>query len=111
MSDLMRGLPARQIKRRALALSELGFGGASIGNLYRATSDEEAAAAVEQAFASGIRYFDTAPHYGLGLSYLEIGDKHSAEKEEQVLRKLKSRLADRLTGMLLVPAGQRNKVF
>jgi len=50
-------------------------------------------------------------HYGLGLSYLEIGDKHSAEKEEQVLRKLKSRLADRLTGMLLVPAGQRNKVF
>jgi len=50
-------------------------------------------------------------HYGLGLSYLEIGDNHSAEKEEQVLRKLKSPLADRLTGMLLVPAGQRNKVF
>jgi hypothetical protein len=50
-------------------------------------------------------------HYGLGLSYLEVGDKRSAEKEEQVLRKLNSRLADRLVGMFIVPAGQRNKVF
>ena len=50
-------------------------------------------------------------HYGLGLSYLEAGDKRSAEKEEQVLRKLNSRLADRLAGMLIVPAGQKNKVF
>jgi hypothetical protein len=40
---------------------------------------------------------------GLGLSYLAIGDKRSAEKEEQVLRKLNSRMADRLAGMLLVP--------
>jgi TonB family protein len=52
-----------------------------------------------------------AAHYGLGLSYLEVGDKRSAEKEAQVLRKLNSRLADRLAGMLIVPAGQRNKVF
>jgi hypothetical protein len=45
------------------------------------------------------------------LSYLEVGDKRSAEKQEQILRKLKSRLADRLTGLLLTAAGQRNKVF
>ena len=40
-----------------------------------------------------------------------FGDKRAAEKEAQILRKFNSRLADRLTGMLLVPAGQRNKVF
>jgi hypothetical protein len=45
-------------------------------------------------------------HYVLGLSYWEAGDKRSAEKEEQVLRKLNSRLADRLAGMFIVPAGQ-----
>jgi hypothetical protein len=42
---------------------------------------------------------------------MEVGDKRSAEKAEQALRKLNSRLADRLAGMLIVPAGQRNKVF
>jgi hypothetical protein len=42
---------------------------------------------------------------------MEVGDKRSAQKEEQVLRKLNSRMADRLAGMLIVPAGQRNKVF
>lgn len=73
MSDLTGELPARHIKRRGLALSVLGFGGASIGNLYRATTDDEAAAAVEQAWAGGIRYFDTAPHYGLGLSERRLG--------------------------------------
>ena len=96
MSDLMRGLPARQIKRRALALSELGFGGASIGNLYRATSDEEAAAAVEQAFASGIRYFDTAPHYGLGLSERRLGRALRSKDRDHFVLSTK-------VGRLLVP--------
>jgi Flp pilus assembly protein TadD len=50
-------------------------------------------------------------HYGLGLSYFEVGDRRAAEKEEQVLRTLKSRLADRLAGMLIRSAGQKNKVF
>jgi D-threo-aldose 1-dehydrogenase len=57
----------------ALAVTELGFGGASVGNLYRATSDEDSAAAIEAAWAGGIRYFDTAPHYGLGLSERRLG--------------------------------------
>jgi len=56
-----------------LRLGELGFGGAQIGNLYRETSDEEAVAAVRAAWDSGIRYFDTAPQYGLGLSERRLG--------------------------------------
>jgi D-threo-aldose 1-dehydrogenase len=51
----------------------LGFGAAVIGNLYRATSDEDARAAVDAAWVAGIRYFDTAPHYGLGLSERRLG--------------------------------------
>ncbi|MFC4137775.1 MULTISPECIES: aldo/keto reductase [unclassified Microbacterium] len=51
----------------------LGFGCASIGNLYKAVSDEAAEAALEAAWQSGIRYFDTAPHYGLGLSERRLG--------------------------------------
>ncbi len=71
-------------------------------------------------YRQAVKAFETAvrlkpnlasSHFGLGLSYMEVGDKRSAEKAEQTLRKLNSRLADRLAGMLIVPAGQRNKVF
>jgi D-threo-aldose 1-dehydrogenase len=48
--------------------TELGFGTAPLGNLYRAISDDDAQAILEEAWAGGVRYFDTAPLYGLGLS-------------------------------------------
>jgi D-threo-aldose 1-dehydrogenase len=51
----------------------LGLGCAQLGNLYRAMSDETATAVVDAAWAAGIRYFDTAPHYGLGLSERRLG--------------------------------------
>jgi D-threo-aldose 1-dehydrogenase len=63
----------RKIPRTTIELTELGFGGSVIGNLYRAVSDEEAAGAVTAAWNAGIRYFDTAPHYGLGLSERRLG--------------------------------------
>jgi D-threo-aldose 1-dehydrogenase len=63
----------RKIPRTTIELTELGFGGSVIGNLYRAVSDEEAAEAVTAAWNAGIRYFDTAPHYGLGLSEQRLG--------------------------------------
>jgi D-threo-aldose 1-dehydrogenase len=50
-----------------------GFGGAPLGNLFAPISDEAAVALVRAAHASGIRYFDTAPHYGNGLSEHRIG--------------------------------------
>ena len=56
-----------------LNLGKLGFGGAGIGNLYRAIPDGEALATVLAAWDSGLRYFDTAPHYGLGLSEQRLG--------------------------------------
>lgn len=51
-----------------LQFTELGFGTAPLGNLYRAISDETAQEILEQAWDAGVRYYDTAPLYGLGLS-------------------------------------------
>jgi len=53
--------------------TRLGFGAATIGNLYRAVDDDVARAAVDAAWEAGIRFFDTAPHYGLGLSERRLG--------------------------------------
>lgn len=54
-------------------LPPLGFGAAGIGNLYAAMSDAAAREAVEAALAAGLTYFDTAPHYGFGLSETRLG--------------------------------------
>jgi D-threo-aldose 1-dehydrogenase len=54
-------------------VGELGFGAAAIGNLFSPVSEETAAATVDAAWEAGIRYYDTAPHYGLGLSERRIG--------------------------------------
>ena len=51
-----------------LSFTELGFGAAPLGNLYRAIPDSEARATLDAAWDAGIRVFDTAPLYGLGLS-------------------------------------------
>jgi D-threo-aldose 1-dehydrogenase len=51
-----------------LQFTELGFGGAPLGNLYRPMTEKEARVTLEAVWAAGCRYFDTAPLYGLGLS-------------------------------------------
>lgn len=63
-------LATRHWNRRGtggLTFTELGLGTAPLANLYRAVSDEDALAVMEAAWAAGVRYFDTAPLYGLGL--------------------------------------------
>lgn len=59
--------------RTRLHSNALGFGGAPLGNLFRAVHDDDALALVRHAHATGVRYFDTAPHYGNGLSEGRIG--------------------------------------
>jgi len=54
-------------------LGRLGLGAASLGNLFHEISDEQARAVVDAAWVGGVRYFDTAPHYGLGLSERRLG--------------------------------------
>jgi D-threo-aldose 1-dehydrogenase len=70
-----RMLARRRWDRRGaggLSFTELGFGAAPLGNLFRAISEDEAQAVLEAAWAAGVRYFDTAPLYGFGLSETRI---------------------------------------
>lgn len=54
-------------------VSELGLGGAAVGGLYTPVDAETARATVARAYEAGIRYFDTAPHYGVGESERHMG--------------------------------------
>ncbi|WP_329596173.1 aldo/keto reductase [Streptomyces pseudovenezuelae] len=57
----------------AAQVSELALGCAALGNLFHPVTDDEAQATVDAAWDAGIRTFDTAPHYGLGLSERRLG--------------------------------------
>ncbi|MEV5280410.1 aldo/keto reductase [Streptomyces sp. NPDC052811] len=57
----------------AVPVSALALGCAALGNLFHPVTDEAAHATVEAAWTAGIRTFDTAPHYGLGLSERRLG--------------------------------------
>src|SRR3954465_3533194 len=51
----------------------LGFGGAPLGNMFARVDEAQAEATLQAAWDTGIRYFDTAPHYGAGLSEHRFG--------------------------------------
>ncbi|MEV5878945.1 aldo/keto reductase [Streptomyces sp. NPDC052101] len=63
----------RRLGRSGVQVTPLGFGAATLGNLFTPLDDEQAKEAVRAAWQRGIRYFDTAPHYGLGLSERRLG--------------------------------------
>ncbi|MFF7559383.1 aldo/keto reductase [Streptomyces pseudovenezuelae] len=96
-------------------VSGLGFGAAVIGNLFTEVTDEQAHEAVTAAWQRGIRYFDTAPHYGLGLSERRLGEALSAfpRAEFTVSTKVGRRLepstdgGDDLADGFAVPATRR----
>ena len=56
-----------------LALPRVGLGGGELGNLHEPRSDDDAHALLQAAWDGGVRYFDTAPHYGLGLAERRLG--------------------------------------
>ena len=61
---------------------QLGFGTAPLGNMFRAIPEEEAQATVEAAWNQGVRYFDTAPFYGSGLSEIRLGQALSQYRRD-----------------------------
>jgi D-threo-aldose 1-dehydrogenase len=66
-------MKSRLIGRTGVEVSALGFGAAPLGNLYTPLDDAQARATVDAAWEAGVRYYDTAPHYGLGLSERRLG--------------------------------------
>ncbi|MEV4429402.1 aldo/keto reductase [Streptomyces sp. NPDC049602] len=99
--------------RGTLRVSELAFGAAGIGNLFIPVTDAQAEQAVSAAWESGVRYFDTAPHYGLGLSERRLGaalrglprDEYVlSTKVGRLLRPRKEATGDDLANGFAVPA-------
>ena len=62
------------LRKRATQMPTLGYGAANLGNLFRELSDEAAWGVLDAAWQSGVRYYDTSPHYGLGLSERRLGE-------------------------------------
>lgn len=57
-----------------IELPKLGVGCAPLGGLLDSVSQDDAAGALHSALDHGLRYFDTAPYYGFGLSERRVGD-------------------------------------
>lgn len=88
-----------------LAFSELGFGAAPLGNLYRAISDDQAQATLQAAWDAGVRYFDTAPLYGYGLSETRLNQfLRGRDRNSYVISTKIGRLLD------VVPPEQRSGI-
>jgi len=69
----MQPVTVRARLREATSATGIALGGAPLGNLYSALSNNDAIATIHRARALGVRYFDTAPHYGQGLSERRFG--------------------------------------
>jgi D-threo-aldose 1-dehydrogenase len=97
--------------RDKLISGPLSFGAAPLGKLFRDIPEEEAASTVEAAWQQAIRYFDTAPFYGAGLSEIRLGKALAKHKRsEYVLSSKVGRLiVDRATVLARSPClGRRH---
>jgi D-threo-aldose 1-dehydrogenase len=88
--------------RSGLTFTALGYGGAPIGNYNGAFSDADAQDMVSQAWDHGIRYFDTAPGYGNGLSEHRLG--HALRRRDRKELVLSTKVGRVLTPMLDAPS-------
>lgn len=98
MTDGEPSRPRPRLVGRGVPLPRVGLGGAALGNLGRPVTDEDAEALLDAAWVAGIRYFDTAPHYGLGLSESRLGRFLQACPRDEVVLSTK-------VGRLLEDAG------
>ena len=96
-----------RLGRSAVEVTQLGFGGGPLGGLFAPLDDDTAAGALAAAWDCGIRYFDTSPHYGIGVSERRVG--------ELLRRKLRAEFTlSTKVGRVLVPqdpAGRMDESF
>jgi D-threo-aldose 1-dehydrogenase len=69
----MAPIKFRKFGRVGFNITDMGFGAAPIGNFLRPITEQETEAMINRAWEAGMRYFDTAPYYGHGLSELRLG--------------------------------------
>jgi D-threo-aldose 1-dehydrogenase len=92
----MRPDDTRVLGKSGVEVTIMGFGGAPLGNMYQAFSDQQARATVAACYDAGIRYFDTAPLYGFGLSEHRLGEALRGRKRDDFVLSTK-------VGRLLTP--------
>lgn len=100
----MNKITRRKFGRTGLMVTDMGFGAAPIGNFLKPIPEEVAAAMVEHAWISGMRYFDTAPLYGHGLSELRLGQNLRWKPRDEFVLSSK-------VGRLLTPAPRASISF
>jgi D-threo-aldose 1-dehydrogenase len=93
----------RNLGKTAVRASEIGFGGAPLGNLFAVVSEQDAQASLKAAWDSGCRFFDTAPLYGYGLSERRVGDALREKPRDQYVLSTK-------VGRLMRPGTGRDNV-
>jgi D-threo-aldose 1-dehydrogenase len=93
------------VNQRYRPVTHLGLGGTGLGDMYHSTSDAASIATVDAAWEAGIRYFDTAPHYGAGLSEHRFGQalRRRARHEYTLSTKVGRLLAPHLPGEIQAP--------
>lgn len=90
----------RPVADRDFQFGRLSYGAAALGNLYRAIDDAQALDTLDAVWDLGIRYFDTAPHYGLGLSERRLGAFLAGKPRDEFVISTK-------VGRLLKPTPER----
>jgi D-threo-aldose 1-dehydrogenase len=91
----MDAAAAVRIGQTGVTVTRFGLGCAPLGGLYASVSSDEAQATVDRAWELGVRYFDTAPLYGSGLSEARVGSAlHDAPRDELVLSTKVGRLIE-----------------
>src|SRR5829696_7233017 len=92
--EMKRGelMKTNRLQRSMVDVTELGLGGGPLGGLFQPVEDDAAAATLAAAWDSGIRYFDTAPHYGMGCRSACLGSSSGSSPG------MRSRCRRRLAG-------------
>lgn len=96
LDALAADVGTRPFGRDGLRVGPLGFGSAGLGNLYGAVADDVWPGCVPAAWDAGIRYFDVAPHYGLGLAEERLGRSLEGRPRDEYLLSTK-------VGRVIVP--------
>lgn len=115
--DITATQPLNNRTARPVPLTAMGFGGAPLGNLYRKISEDTAQATLQAAYDAGIRYFDTAPQYGLGRSEERFGQaiarfgRDTIQLSTKIGRLLLDCAPDEVTPEAFVDVPQKRIVF
>src|SRR5579871_1520532 len=75
----------RQVGATGVMVSALGFGGATLGDVYGAVDAREARRTVRQALDAGITLFDVSPYYGQTRAETVLGQALAGRRVEAVI--------------------------